>query len=192
MLDTRLILASASPRRRELLGQCACAFAVVPSATDETWLAAEAASDYVLRVAADKARAVWAEHPDACVLGSDTAVVLDGRVLGKPADAEEARAMLTDLSGRTHEVLSAVALIGPDGRCRTRLSVTRVEFAPLPVAWIDAYAASGDGLDKAGAYGIQNSAGLWIRRIEGSYTGVVGLPLFETAALLREAGLISD
>ncbi|TVS10109.1 MAG: septum formation inhibitor Maf [Wenzhouxiangella sp.] len=188
--ETSLILASASPRRRELLAQCGLAFTVVPAQIDETRLVEESASAYVRRVAADKAAAVWQEHPGAFVLGSDTAVVLDAQVLGKPADAEQARGMLAALSGREHEVLSAVVLACPDGRRLERLSATRVEFVCLPQAWIEDYAASGEGSDKAGAYGIQNQAGLWIRRIDGSYTGVVGLPLFETAELLREAGLL--
>ena len=192
MAEPPLILASASPRRRELLAQCGLAFTVVPAGVDEEQRDEESASAYVRRVAADKAVAVWSDHPDAFVLGSDTAVVLDGKVLGKPADAAQARVMLAALSGRAHEVLSAVVLACPDGRRLERMSVTRVEFVCLPQAWIENYAASGEGADKAGAYGIQNQAGLWIRRIDGSYTGVVGLPLFETAELLREAGLLSS
>ena len=192
MLDRYLILASASPRRRELLDRCDVPFTVVVAAVDESADESESPSEYVLRVAHAKARAVQQRHPDAFVLGADTSVVLDGELLGKPADAEQARAMLRKLSGREHEVLSAVALACPDGRRTERLSSTRVEFGLLPEAWIEAYIATGDCMDKAGAYGIQNQAGLWIRRISGSYTGVVGLPLFETADLLREAGLILD
>lgn len=189
MPEPRLILASSSPRRRELLGQCGVPFTVVPSAIDEAVHTGEAPADYVRRVAADKATAVQCDQTDAHVIGSDTAVVVDQRILGKPEDADQARQMLRSLSGRSHEVLSAVVMLCPDGRRFERLSITEVEFAVLPASWIARYAESGDCLDKAGAYGIQNEAGLWIRRINGSYTGVVGLPLFETSELLREAGL---
>ncbi len=190
MPERELILASASPRRRELLAQTGLAFAVIVAAVDESVRAGEAADDYVLRVAADKAGAVHEKYPQAFVFGADTAVVVDGEILGKPVDAGAARAMLKRLSGRSHEVLSAVVLAWPDGRRSERLSRTSVTFAKLPPRWIEDYVASGEGLDKAGAYGIQNQAGLRIARISGSYTGVVGLPLFETAELLREAGLL--
>jgi len=189
--DSPLILASASPRRRELLDFCGIPFTVLAAAVDESPHPDEPSADYVRRVAHDKAAAVHAQHPGAFVLGADTAVIVDGRILGKPADAIKARAMLRDLSGRIHKVYSAVALLGPDGRRRERLNVTEVEFAVLPETWIDSYVSSGDCMDKAGSYGIQNEAGLWIRRLSGSYTGVVGLPLFETNDLLREAGLLA-
>lgn len=185
-----LILASASPRRRELLGQFGLAFDVDPADIDETRRNGETAESYVLRIAGEKALHVADRHPGQPVLGADTAVVLDGHSLGKPVDAGEARSMLRQLSGRSHQVMSAVALVCPDGRRLSRLSSTEVEFGQLPVAWIDAYIASGDPMDKAGAYGIQNQAGIWVSRITGSYTGVVGLPLFETGTLLREAGLL--
>lgn len=185
-----MILASASPRRRELLALFEQPFVVVPADIDEARLDDEAATDYVLRIALEKAMAVATIHPGDVVLGSDTAVVLDGQPLGKPQDTDEARSMLRQLSGRCHDVLSAVALVCPDGRRLQRLSTTEVEFSMLPERWIDAYVASGDPMDKAGAYGIQNQAGIWIRRISGSYTGVVGLPLHETGELLREAGLV--
>ena len=191
MGESALILASASPRRRELLAQCGCPFTVRPASIEERVGEQEGAGDYVRRVAEEKARFVHRELPDAWVLGSDTEVVLDGRILGKPGSGHEARDMLKALSGRSHQVFSAVVLIGPDGSCRHRTSVTAVEFGALPETWIDRYARSGAGRDKAGAYGIQNEAGLWIRRISGSYSGVVGLPLYETAELLREAGLLS-
>lgn len=190
MPESELILASASPRRRELLAQAGLGFDVVVAAVDESVRVDEAADGYVLRVAAAKAGAVHDKYPHAFVLGADTAVVIDGEILGKPVDGEAAGAMLKRLSGRSHEVLSAVVLAWPDGRRSERLSRTSVTFAELPPGWIEAYVASGEGLDKAGAYGIQNQAGLRISRISGSYTGVVGLPLFETAELLREAGLL--
>lgn len=189
--EQALILASSSPRRHALLDRCGVSFAIVVAAVDETVRAGESPSDYVRRLALAKALAVHEQHPASFVLGADTTVVVDDRILGKPEDAGEARAMLRALSGRQHEVLSAVALASPDGRRIGRLSITEVEFAVLPDAWVEAYVASGDCMDKAGAYGIQNDAGLWIRRLSGSYTGVVGLPLFETTDLLRESGLLS-
>lgn len=190
LTDTRLILASASPRRHELLAQCGLAFSVQPADVDEDVVPGEAPAEYVARVAADKALAIHRQYPDHYVLGCDTTVVLDEQILGKPAGDAEASAMLRALSGRAHQVLSAVVLARPDGQLESVLSQTAVSFAPLPEAWIQHYVASGQGRDKAGAYGIQNEAGLWINRIEGSYSGVVGLPLFETAELLRRAGLI--
>lgn len=185
----RLVLASASPRRRELLAQFDLAFDIRPAHVDESVLAGESPEGYVLRVARDKALTIHERVKDCFVLGADTAVVLDGECLGKPADDGEARTMLRRLSGRAHQVLSAVALIAPDGERHERLSDTRVEMDELPDAWIERYIASGEPHDKAGAYGIQGTAGIRVRRLSGSYTGVVGLPLFETGELLREAGL---
>jgi septum formation protein len=115
---------------------------------------------------------------------------VDGDALGKPADAEQARSMLRRLSGRDHRVFSAVALVAADGQVFEQLADTRVWFAELPSDWIDAFVATDEPGDKAGAYGIQGAAGVWIPRIDGSYTGVVGLPLFETACVLRSAGLL--
>lgn len=187
-----MILASASPRRRELLAVFGLQFSVVPADIDESSHPGEQASDYAIRIALEKAEVVARQHPNEVVLGADTAVVVDGQLLGKPHSTNEARSMLERLSGRSHEVLSAVALVAPDGQRRHRLNVTEVEFSLLPNAWIEQYVASGDPMDKAGAYGIQNQAGVWIRRINGSYTGVVGLPLYETGELLREAGLLGQ
>ena len=184
-----MILASASPRRRELLGLLGVPFSVEPAALDESLNDGEAAADYVQRIAREKALAVAARNPSSRVLAADTAVVVDGQPLGKPVDADDARAMLRRLSGRSHEVMTAVVLSRPGRPLSSRLSLTRVHFAIMPETWICAYVASGDPMDKAGAYGIQNEAGVWIHRIDGSYTGVVGLPLFETGELLREAGL---
>jgi len=191
MTEAKLILASASPRRRELLAECRCAFTVQSADVNEDVLSGELPADYVGRVAGDKARCIQRQFPAHFVLGCDTAVVLDQRILGKPVDDHQAAVMLQALSGRSHQVFSALVLICPDGLTLSAVSVTEVVFAPLPKAWIERYVASGQGRDKAGAYGIQNEAGLWISRIEGSYSGVVGLPLFETADLLRRAGLIS-
>lgn len=188
--EPRLILASASPRRRELLAACGCPFEVRPADVDETLLPEESADDYVCRAATDKAHSIYQQFPDHFVLGCDTSVVLDERILGKPQDDAEAVAMLEALSDHTHQVLSAVVLLGPNEQRWSALSITEVVFAPLPAEWIAGYVSSGQGRDKAGSYGIQNEAGLWVSRINGSYSGVVGLPLFETAQLLRQAGLI--
>lgn len=185
-----LVLASASPRRRELLAILIADFGIDPADIDETSHPGEAPDDYVRRISEEKARRVAARHPDAWVLGSDTAVVLDDRILGKPVDRAEARSMLGALSDRSHEVFSAVALVRGDSPPETRVNRTRVEFAALPEDWIRAYANSGDCDDKAGAYAIQGAAAAWIRAMHGSYSGVVGLPLFETAGLLRAAGLM--
>lgn len=188
----QLILASASPRRRDLLGQIGLRFDVRPAEVDESLRPDESPAAYVLRVARDKVQAV-VDRADCRlpVLGADTSVVLAGRILGKPADREEAAAMLALLSGATHEVYSAVALWTPEGLLQDRLNVTRVTFADLEPAWIASYVASGDPLDKAGAYGVQGQAQTRITRIEGSFSGVMGLPLWETSELLRAAEVIS-
>lgn len=188
----QLVLASASPRRRELLRQIGLRFTVVPAAVDETLRPDEEPAAYVLRVAREKVQAV-VDRADSRlpVLGADTSVVLAGRILGKPADRAEAAAMLALLSGVTHEVYSAVSLWTPNGFLQDRLNVTRVTFARLEPAWIAAYVASGDPLDKAGGYGVQGQAQTRITRIEGSFSGVMGLPLWETSELLRAAEVIS-
>lgn len=187
----RLVLASASPRRRELLQSLLPDFDIDPADIDESVRPGESPSCYVARIAIEKSDAVAPRHPECFILASDTTVVVDGRILGKPRDDREAIAMLASLSGRGHEVLSAVVLRSPSGASEARVSTTRVEFADLPRHWIDRYVLSGEPRDKAGAYAIQGGAAAWIQRIEGSYSGVVGLPLFETAALLRQAGLLS-
>ena len=186
---TELILASGSPRRKELLQTFGVPFEVQPADIDETANIDESARSLVRRVAREKAEAVHQLQPHHAVLGSDTGVILDNRFLGKPKDADEALSMLNALSGRSHEVCSAVALIKPDGTCLEAFVTTIVWFASLPQAWIEAYVSSGDPMDKAGAYAIQNQAGIFISRIEGSYSNVVGLPLYETGQLLRESGL---
>jgi len=187
-----LILASASPRRRELLDQIGVGYRVVISEIDESVLAGEKPGDYVCRVAREKVLDVMQrEGPGAPVLGADTAVVVKGRILGKPADRAQAIDMLETLSGRTHEVWSAVALVLPTGRILEQLDVTRVTFSELPRAWIEAYCDSGDPMDKAGAYGVQGMAAQKISQLEGSYSGVMGLPLHETSEILSEAGLLN-
>jgi len=187
-----LYLASGSPRRRELLTQIGVPFTVVSAPIDESPLPDESAPAYVERLARAKAAAGLArvEGP-AVVLGADTAVVLDGRILGKPENREDAMAMLADLSGREHQVLTAVALAWPLPDTRApllRLSRSTVRFAPIGPERIAAYVASGEPMGKAGAYAIQSGAAAWIEHIAGSYSGIMGLPLFETAGLLREAG----
>jgi septum formation protein len=184
-------LASASPRRRELLLQLGYRFAVLPAGIEELQGAAESGEDYVLRVAREKAAAGLAARPAGDtrpVLGADTEVLFGERVLGKPLSREDGLAMLARLSGCSHQVLSAVAV--NDGRReRVALSRTRVTLRTLTHAEIASYWESGEPCDKAGAYAIQGLAAVFVERIEGSYTGVVGLPLFETAALLRDFGI---
>jgi septum formation protein len=187
----RLILASASPRRRELLRQVGVDFRVVVAEVDESVLPDEEPAAYVRRVARDKALAIQAREGDTLpVLGADTAVVLDGHILGKPGNHAEAQAMLRRLSGRTHEVYSAAVLVQAGESSRQCLSVSRVTFAELDADWIDAYCDTGDPMDKAGAYGVQGRAAEKIARIEGSFSGVMGLPLYETCELLRQAEVL--
>lgn len=190
--EPRLCLASASPRRRELLAQLGIVHVVTPADIDERRRDGEAPSDYVVRMAREKAERVAADPARSRglpVLGADTSVVLQGRVLGKPADAAESREMLALLSGRTHEVLSAVTLLGAHGSA-SRLARTEVRFRRIAPAEAAAYWASGEPRDKAGGYAIQGRAAAFVAGLSGSYSGVVGLPLFETAALLAQAGLL--
>lgn len=182
-----LYLASRSPRRNELLARLDRPFLALDLHVPEVRAPDESAADYVQRVAADKARAglaLVAQDPDAVVLGSDTEVVLDGRVFGKPADAEDARAMLRTLAGRTHQVMTAVALVAA-GREQGVLVVSEVTFAAIDEDRIAAYVASGEPMDKAGAYAIQGGAERYIRHLAGSYSGVMGLPLQQTEQLLQ-------
>lgn len=186
-----LFLASASPRRRELLAQIAVPCVTQIASIDETPLPDEPPAAYVERLARDKARAgllALGGRVDAVVLGADTAVVLDGRILGKPADLNESRAMLQALSGRSHQVLTAVALVG-GGREAARVVSSDVSFRPISEAEIEAYWASGEPCDKAGSYGIQGLAAVFVSGLQGSYSAVVGLPLCETAELLGEFGI---
>lgn len=194
MLQPDLILASRSPRRQELLAQIGVRFTVLEADIDERVLPAEEAGQYVCRVALSKARRGLALAQSATttaalpVLGADTSVVLDGECLGKPGDEQDARAMWRALSGREHEVLSAVALVSSNVE-ELRLCRTRVRFRVISEAEMQAYWASGEPLDKAGGYAIQGLAAIFVASIEGSYSGVMGLPLFETAALLQEQGI---
>jgi len=186
-----LILASASPRRQLLLKQMGLQFSVAPMDLDETVQPGERPADYVQRMAREKAlagyRAIAASSWDALVLGADTSVVSGQQILGKPADRIGARAMLEGLSGRTHQVMTAVALAGSHG-VSVKLVVTDVAFRPLAQDEIDAYLETDEPWDKAGAYGIQGRGGIFVEHLAGSYSAVVGLPLRETAELLSEAG----
>ncbi len=186
-----LHLASRSPRRAELLTRLGLAFGVLELDLPEVPEPGEAATDYVRRVAREKAGAGLLQVvavPGAVVLGADTEVVLDGEVFGKPADATMAADMLRRLSARSHEVITAVTVLDA-GREASSVSVTRVEFAPLDAVRIAAYVGSGEWRGLAGGYAIQGRAGAFIRRIEGSCSGVMGLPLHETAELLRRFGM---
>jgi septum formation protein len=187
---TSLCLASASPRRSQLLTQIGVSHVVLATDTDEARVAGESPTAYVRRLAADKARAARARGARGAraVLAADTAVVLGGEIFGKPADAEECVAMLGSLGGRTHEVLTAVALAW-DGELHDELSVSRVTLRALGERECRDYWASGEPRDKAGGYAVQGLAAVFVERIEGSYSGVMGLPLFETARLLARAGV---
>ena len=186
-----LYLASRSPRRRQLLEQIGVHFEVIDLDVPEVRAVDESAEDYVDRVARDKARAGLAlcvRDDRAVVLGADTEVVLDGRVFGKPRDADDATAMLRALSGRTHRVISVVWCVAKDSERPVR-SVSEVSFADLSTGEIERCVASGEPFGKAGGYAIQGHAGTFIEHLSGSYSGVMGLPLRETARLLREFGV---
>jgi septum formation protein len=177
-----LILASASRRRAELLTAAGIAFEVVPVDIDETPLHAEPADAHVRRLAEEKAKKVFARRPDATVLGADTVVVIHDRILGKPRDAADAASMLRMLSGRVHEVLTGVAIMGssilkPGPSISVSVARTQVWFAKLSDEEIEWYVSTGEPLDKAGAYAIQGLASRFIERIDGSYSNVVGLPV---------------
>ena len=182
----RVILASASPRRRELLSLLLDEFDCCSANIDETPISDELPEDYVLRMAVEKASAVKNER--GVIIGSDTVVVLSGNILQKPASVEDARGMLSALSGQTHQVMTAVAIM-IDAELMTIISTTEVTFSTLEMPLIEAYLATDEPWDKAGAYGIQGIAGSFVRRIDGSYSSVVGLPLCETRELLEGAGV---
>ena len=185
-----LILASASPRRRELLDQIGVRFKVVPSEIPEEPGALELPEDYVRRIAHEKAQAVHDLHgPQGLpILSADTEVVLDGEIFGKPTDEDHARQMLEKLSGREHFVLSAVSLVLGETHYEA-LSMTHVRFRSLNTGEISAYLRTGEPQGKAGAYAIQGLGSLFIERLSGSFSGVMGLPLHETAQLLRKVGI---
>jgi len=186
----QLILASASPRRRELLAQLALPFTVLPANIDESIRHSEMPWAYTRRVAYAKARHVARQYPTAVVLGADSIVVLGQHILGKPRDTDDARQMLSCLSGRVHTVMTAVAVLH-DARHVVCLDVvqTVVRFRPLSPAAIEHYIATGEPMDKAGAYAIQGAAAAFVESWQGCYTNVVGLPLRRTAAFLQAVGL---
>jgi septum formation protein len=188
-----LILASASPRRRELLTQAGVEFAVESADIDEAVQPGEAPAKYVQRLAVEKAQAVWDRHKaeddsadPITVVGADTTVVLDGKMLGKPVDQADARRMLELLSGRTHQVLTGVAAITRRATV-SEVEITQVYFDLIGESELVKYLASGEPLDKAGAYGIQGYAARWIPKIEGCYFNVVGLPLSRALAVIARA-----
>ena len=182
----RLVLASASPRRSDLLRNAGLPFVIDPADIHEEPLAGEAPIDYARRLARDKAKTVFARHPNAVVLGADTVVVVDEHLLEKPANAEDAARMLRLLSGRTHLVITGVCLLSAEFE-RTEAEVTLVTFVPMSAQEIGEYVASGEPMDKAGAYGIQGMASRWVERIEGDYFNVVGLPVARVYRMLKGA-----
>lgn len=194
MSSPLIYLASRSPRRRELLDQIGIAHDVLDIEADESWDGEEPPRAHVIRLALAKAQLGWAQVKESRplpVLAADTTVVLDDQIIGKAEQPHEAMAMLKRLSGRSHWVFTGVALIDASGIARHELSISRVNFRAMTAEAVRAYVDTGEPLGKAGAYAIQGFAAINIERLEGSYSGVMGLPLYETAALLRAAGLIA-
>lgn len=189
-MEHSIILASNSSRRKELLTQIGLSFTVAPADVDETVLQGEAPEACASRLALDKARAAAMRAGKGVIIAADTIVVVDGVVLGKPVDAVDARRMLEKLSGKEHAVITGLAVLdAAAGRSIVRTSVTKVVFRELSQREIDAYVATGEPLDKAGAYGIQERGALLVERIEGCYSNVVGLPLSLLGEMLREFGI---
>ena len=190
-----LILASASPRRRDLLAACRIPFGIIPPMIDEQPLPDELAAAYVLRLALAKAASVVQNYPDAVVLGADTTVTIDNLILAKPQSLDEARHMLNRLCGREHQILTGVAVVA--GRMAAHMVdrsaqvivASRVLMRHFTTATIEWYLATGEPMDKAGAYAVQGLGGALVEWVEGSYTNAVGLPLTETLALLRRFGI---
>jgi septum formation protein len=190
-----IVLASASPRRQEILRNAGIAFAVQPSHVPEVPQNGESPKTYAERLARDKALEVSKHHPEDFILGADTVVVVRGTILEKPADAKDGARMLRLLSGKTHEVTTGVCLVSPQLRTenrelRTKSETTLVTMNDLTERDIAAYIATGEPMDKAGAYAIQGIASRWISRIEGDYFNVVGLPVALVYRMLREAGAL--
>ena len=185
-----IILASNSPRRKELLRQIGVSFTVDPADVDERPFPGERPEDYAVRVALDKARVAAARSKNGVIIAADTIVVVDDTILGKPADRNDAERMLTVLSGRVHRVITGLAVIdAADGKTMTNSVVTSVWFRDLSQQEIQSYVAGGEPLDKAGAYGIQGKGALLVKQIEGCYFNVVGLPLSLLGELLRKFGI---
>jgi septum formation protein len=185
-MERRVILASASPRRAELLRAAGIAFDIQAANVDEETMSGESPTDYVSRLAEAKARVVHEGDGEQTVLAADTAVVIDGEILSKPIDEADAKRMLRMLSGRTHEVLTAVCVFHPGQIVDTRVETTTVEFAPLSDLEIEWYVASGECMDKAGAYAVQGLASRFVTRVDGSYSNVVGLPIALVYQMLTE------
>lgn len=186
----KLILASASPRRQELLQLITKDFIICPADADETLRPGAPLADEVVRLSAAKAEAVRCMHPAGVCIGSDTMVTIDGRSLGKPRDEKHAAEMLRMLRGRTHEVLTGLAVLIPEGEMRTLCTCTRVTFRDFEDDELEQYLKTGEPLDKAGAYGIQGHGALLIERIEGDYYSVMGLPVAGLNVILREIGAV--
>jgi septum formation protein len=186
----RLVLASASPRRAQLLRMLGLEIETVPADVDETWRAGEEPGAHAQRLAGEKALAIAARHPDAVIIGSDTVVAVDGDVLGKPRDAADAVHMLQRLRGREHEVATGIAVWR--GELHSGVERVRVRFRAYDEATARAYAATGEGMDKAGAYGIQGFGATLVEGIAGDYFAVMGLPIVRTMQLLERAGLCYD
>lgn len=187
-----LYLASSSPRRAELLTQIGVEFTILKVDVDETPLPGEQIADLVIRLSRQKAltgrQQLSGLQADDLILAADTLIHLDGRMLGKPDSYSDCCSMLQQLSGRRHQVLTAIALIDAAGKVRDRCSHNEITFKPLSAQEIERYCHSGEPMDKAGAYAIQGKAAIFIRQLEGSYSSVMGLPLFDTAELLQQAG----
>ena len=190
--DRKLILASASPRRQELLREAGISFEVFPADIPENIQPGETASAFALRLSREKAGKIAQQFKARFVLGADTIVVIDGESLGKPTDAQDAARMLRTLSGRAHQVTTAVTVITPEGRVDTRAATTEVHFRPLSEQEIQEYIAGGEPMDKAGAYAIQGGAARWVTHLHGDYSNVVGLPLPLLTEMLRAAGFLQS
>ena len=192
LANPKLILASASPRRQELLREAGINFEVHPAHITEERNAGERALDYAQRLAREKALQVAERFPADFVLGADTIVVVDEEVLEKPADKEDAARMLRTLSGRAHEVITGVCLAGPDAYTDTRVCITQVYFRPLEEQEIQEYIVGREPMVKAGAYASQGGVARWVVRLEGDYSNVVGLPLPVVKEMLRAAGCLKS
>lgn len=190
--QVKLLLASTSPRRQALLAQLGISFSVFPVDVDETVRVGEIPGNYVRRMAQEKAELGWNNHvtrgQTIAVVGADTAVILDESILGKPRDKAHGLEMLTSLAGRSHQVLTAVAVC-KDGTSRVALSCSEVRFRSISEWEREAYWATGEPLDKAGGYGIQGIGAVFVEHIAGSYSGVMGLPIYETTQLLGDIGI---
>jgi len=188
----KLVLASSSPRRQELLREAGISFVAQPAEIDETLRKGESPEVYARRLAGEKAQVVARKFPENFVLAADTIVIVDDEILGKPKDQRDATRMLNSLSGREHRVLTAVALVAPGKGLETKCSTTRVHFRKLKEREIQEYIAGGEPMDKAGAYAVQGGAASWVTRLDGDYSNVVGLPLMLVAEMLRYCGFLQS